>query len=508
MRITPIFLYSDINESLRQTPLQIYNSLCADSGNGVGSICCKVGTFGVTICIAILLCIQSSVFAADKPNILLIVSDDAGYADFGFQGSKDFKTPNLDKLAISGTMFSQAYVTAAVCGPSRAGMLTGRYQQKFGFEENNVKGYMSTSSKLMADEMGLPLEEVTMGDRLQKLGYKTGIFGKWHLGHADRYHPLKRGFDEFVGFRSGARSYFPYDDGNPNGDWAKLLEYGFGKYEEKDGYMTDILVDETIDFIERNKEQPFFAYLSFNAVHTPMQALEEDLKQFPELTGKRKTLAAMALAMDRACGRLLAKLDDLGIRENTLIVFTNDNGGASDSNASDNDPLSGTKANHLEGGIRVPFLMSGQGLIKPQGTFDHPVSTLDLLPTFLSAAGANVSNVEGLDGVDLIPFLNKEKNGQPHEVLYWKKENRAAIRQGDWKLIRFPDRPAELYNLKNDISEVNDLAATQPERVRAMYKKLFEWELTLERPLWQLKRLYEGKAATRMDKFRKKKPQN
>ncbi|MEQ9289680.1 MAG: sulfatase [Cyclobacteriaceae bacterium] len=446
--------------------------------------------------------------AERPPNIVLILSDDAGYADFGFQGSQTFQTPNLDKLAANGVKFTQAYVTAAVCGPSRAGLLTGTYQQKFGFEENNVKGYMSASSRYLGDDMGLPLDQVTMADHLKALGYKTGIFGKWHMGHADRYHPFKRGFDEFVGFRSGARSYFPYGDDNPNDDWAKSLEYGFGKYEEKEGYMTDILVDETVAFVERNREQPFFAYLSFNAVHTPMQSLEEDLQQFSSLTGKRKTLAAMTLAMDRAVGRLLNKLDELGIAENTLIVFTNDNGGPSDTNGSVNDPLSGTKANHLEGGIRVPFLMSWPGKIKPNTNFHHPISTLDLLPTFLNAAGGEASKVVGLDGVDLMPFLNEEKNGPPHDVLYWKKENRAAIRQGDWKLIRFPDRPAELYNLNDDISEVNDLAAAQPDRVRAMYKKLFEWELTLDRPLWQLKRLYEGKAAIRMDNFRKMKPQN
>lgn len=446
--------------------------------------------------------------AGRPPNIVLILSDDAGYADFGFQGSKTFQTPNLDKLAANGVKFTQAYVTAAVCGPSRAGLLTGKYQQKFGFEENNVKGYMSASSRYLGDDMGLPLDQVTMADHLKALGYKTGVFGKWHMGHADRYHPFKRGFDEFVGFRSGARSYFPYGDDNPNDDWAKLLEYGFGKYEEKEGYMTDILVDETVAFVERNREQPFFAYLSFNAVHTPMQALEEDLQQFPNLTGKRKTLAAMALAMDRALGRLLDKLDELGITENTLIVFTNDNGGPSDTNGSVNDRLSGTKANHLEGGIRVPFLMSWPGKIKPNTNFHHPISTLDLLPTFLNAAGGEALKVGGLDGVNLMPFLNEEKNGPPHDVLYWKKESRAAIRQGDWKLIRFPDRPAELYNLNDDISEVNDLAAAQPDRVRAMYKKLFEWELTLDRPLWQLKRLYEGKAAIRMDNFRKMKPRN
>ncbi|TXE07225.1 sulfatase [Seonamhaeicola algicola] len=444
---------------------------------------------------------------AQKPNILFIFSDDAGYADFGFQGSKDFSTPNLDALAKTGVKFTQAYVSAAVCGPSRAGLLTGKYQQKFGFEENNVKGYMSSSSRYLGDKMGLPLNQVTVADYLKKLGYKTAVFGKWHMGHADEFHPLKRGFDEFVGFRSGARSYWAYNDEDPSGEIEKYLEYGFGKYNEQpEKYMTDILADETVAFIERNKERPFFAYLSFNAVHTPMEARKDDLEKVPtHLTGRRRTLAAMTIGMDRAIGRVLNKIKELGLSKNTLIVFSNDNGGPSDTNHSSNHPLSGTKANHLEGGIRVPFLMSWQGVLTPNTIYNNPVSTLDLLPTFVNVAGGNASQIDGLDGVDLLPFVKGEINEKPHKTLFWKKENRAAVRHNEWKLIRFPDRPAELYNIEEDISEVNDLASEKPELVRELYKKLFEWELTLDRPLWQLKRLYEGKAAERMDNHRKPK---
>ncbi|MGJ8736246.1 sulfatase [Zobellia laminariae] len=443
-------------------------------------------------------------WAQDKPNIVFILSDDAGYADFGFQGSKEFKTPELDKFAKNSVLFTQAYVSAAVCGPSRAGLLTGKYQQKFGFEENNVPGLMSKNG-ITGDDMGLPLDQKIMADYLKEQGYKTAVFGKWHLGNADRFHPTKRGFDEFYGFRGGARSYMPYGTENQLTRNEDRLERGFGEYEEYEGYLTDGLADEAISFMERNQKNPFFIYLAFNAVHTPMEAKEEDLAKVQGLTGKRKTLAAMAIAMDKACGKVLNRIKELGLDKNTLIVFTNDNGGPSDANESSNNPLSGTKANHLEGGIRVPFLMSWPGKLKPNTVYGNPISTLDLLPTFITAAGGNVSNIKGLDGVNLIPFLTENTTEKPHETLYWKKEARGAVRHNDWKLVRFPDRPAELYNIKEDISEVNDLAAEHPEKVRELYKMLFNWELTLERPLWQLERRFEGKAAERMDTYRKHK---
>lgn len=439
---------------------------------------------------------------AQKPSIILILSDDAGYADFGFQGSQIIKTPNLDRLATQGVKYSQGYVTAAVCGPSRAGLITGKYQQRFGYEENNVPGYMSNSGPDSL-EMGLPLDQLTIADYLKKQDYQTAIIGKWHLGGADRFHPTKRGFDTFFGFRGGARNYFAYE-GQPN-DPQNKLERGFGQFEEHEGYLTDVLADEANKFIEANKDQPFFLFLSFNAVHTPMQATEQDLKQISGLSGKRRDLAAMTIALDRACGKVLDKLSELGIEDNTLVVFTNDNGGPSDTNESVNDPLSGTKANHLEGGIRVPFLMRWPGKIDSNSVYDYPISTLDLLPTFVEAAGGNAVSIEGLDGVDLIPFLNGKKTDRPHPTLFWKKETRAAIRDQDWKLLRFPDRPAELYNIKEDISEINNLATVYPEKVKSMFKKLFAWELELERPLWQLKRKYEGLAAERMDKYRKTK---
>ncbi|KXI28833.1 sulfatase [Paraglaciecola hydrolytica] len=452
---------------------------------------------------------------ASQPNILLILSDDAGYADFGFQGSPEMLTPNLDKLAQQSLRFQQAYVSAATCGPSRAGLYTGKYQQRFGYEENNVPGYMSESG-LTGDNMGLPLDQVTVANYLKNLGYRTALFGKWHQGDADRFHPTKRGFDEFFGFRGGARSYYELSAQQASVHPQDRLERGFGQYEKETKYLTDLLADETIRFIEHKGQQPFFAVLSFNAVHSPMEAKPEDLAKFPHLKGKRQQLAAMTLAMDEAIARVLKSLDNSGKADNTLVVFTNDNGGPSDDNHSNNYPLSGTKANHLEGGIRVPMLIRWPHNISANKQFKQPVSLLDLLPTFVDAAGGKVADLTDLDGVSLLPFIkgdnrlsadiNSENSKRPHETLYWKKENRGAIRDGDWKLLRFPDRPAELYNLSNDGGESQNLAAKHPEIVKHLYQKLFQWELTLERPLWQLQRQYEGAAMQRMDKFRQPQP--
>ncbi len=439
--------------------------------------------------------------AQEQPNIIFLFCDDAGYGDFGFQGSDVMKTPNLDKLANTGVIFTQGYVTDATCGPSRAGLITGKYQQRFGYQEINVPGYMSENSKYLEDDMGLPLDQKTIADYLKTQGYTNAVYGKWHLGNADRFHPLKRGFDEFYGFRGGARSYYGYKnfDGVHHDN---KMERNFENFEEPTGYATDVFADEAVNFIERNKNNPFFIYLAFNAVHTPMHATEEDLKQFPNLKGKRKEVAAMTLALDRACGKVMDKLKELGIDDNTIIVFSNDNGGPTDKNASLNLPLSGTKSNHLEGGLRVPFLMKWPRKFKAGTIYDYPVSTFDLLPTFYAAAGGDVADLDDVDGVDLIPFVNGKNKERPHEDLFWKKDVRAVYRNNDWKLIRYADRPAELYDLSKDLTEQNNLASEYPGRMKTMFKKLFEWELTLERPLWTLKQDFEKYDIDRMDRYR------
>lgn len=436
----------------------------------------------------------------EQPNIVLLYSDDAGYADFGFQGSTVMKTPNLDKLCDAGVRFTNGYMSGSSCGPSRAGLFTGRYQQRFGCEENGVDGFMSKVTALDGEDMGVPLSEKMMGEYLQKLGYKTAYYGKWHLGGADRFHPTKRGYDEFYGFRGGARSYWAYPkDYNYKMNW---LEKGFGNYEEPDKYLTDKLADEACNFIERNKDTPFLVVLAFNAVHTPMDATDEDMNLYPNLTGLRRKVAAMTSGLDRACGKVLDKLEELGIDENTIVVFTNDNGGPSDKNGSCNWPLAGTKSNQLEGGIRVPFIMKWPGHIQPQTEYNYPIISLDLIPTFVAAAGGNADTLKNLDGVNILPYINGEKTERPHETLFWRKEVRAVIRKGDWKLIRHIDRPAELFNLAEDISERNNLAPQYPQKVAEMFNELYEWELTLERPRWLLDRKYEKVDVDRMNRYR------
>ncbi|WP_440877339.1 sulfatase-like hydrolase/transferase [Thalassotalea sp. PLHSN55] len=453
----------------------------------------------LVICAVALL--PSAYAKQQKPNIVVLFADDAGYGDFGFHGSKIMKTPRLDELANDGMLFRQAYVSDPTCGPSRAGLITGKYQQRFGFEENNVPGYMSKNSGADGNDMGVPVNEKTMGEYLKQQGYQTAYYGKWHLGGDDKFHPLNRGFDEFYGFRGGARSYFAYSKAPAS--HLDLMERNFANMGEHNGYLTDVLADEAIDFIERQHkaDKPFLAFVAFNAVHTPMDATKEDLAQFPNLTGKLQTLAAMTLAMDRASGKIIDALKALGIDDNTIVVFTNDNGGPTDRNASSNFPLSGSKSNHLEGGVRVPFIMKWPNKITGGSEYQYPISLLDLTPTFYGAAGGDSEKLSSLDGVDLLPYVFGKNTGRPHDVLYWKKDVRGTIRVGDWKLMRFPDRPAQLYYLPNDLKEQHDLAAAEPERVKQMFKQLFAWESTLERPRWLLQRKFENYDIERMDTY-------
>ncbi len=450
-------------------------------------------TQGVALASLTLAGVSSSAQAANntKPNIIFILSDDAGYADFGFQGSKQFKTPNLDKMASEGVILEQAYTSDAVSGPSRAGLMTGRYQQRFGIEENNVPGLMSKNSLNTYKDMGVCVKERFVSDYLKGAGYTCAIFGKWHLGTEDQFHPYRRGFDKFVGFRGGARSFHAYKPGqlkDPNHE--NLLEYGFGEYKEPEKYLTTVLGDEACKFIEENKEKPFYIYLAFNAVHTPLDVDPDDMKEFPNMTGKRQRLAAMALSMDRACGKVMETLKKHGLDENTIIVFGNDNGGPNGPETS-NYPLSGMKATFLEGGIRVPAFVRYPNVIKEGTRYANPVSFLDFLPTFTTLAGVTLPEDAAVDGVDVLPYLTGAKSGRPHQTLYWKCENRGVVRDGDMKFMRFPDRPAELYDISKDEGEHNNLADKHPELMKKYYKMLFDWEMTLARPKWMLERMCE-----------------
>jgi len=436
-----------------------------------------------------------------KPNIIVIVSDDAGYADFGCYGNKVVKTPNIDKLAASGVRFTSSYVSASVCGPSRAGLMTGRYQQSFGYYVNNVPKAMDPTVGLQGEEMGLPLSQMTMGDYMKRAGYVNMAIGKWHLGIADRYHPMERGFDEFYGFLGGSRNYFQDERDYIRKDNAIRRNH----VKQADfNYTTDGFTDAAIDFIDRKKKEKFFVYLAYNAIHTPLQAKDQDMEDYSDIKDKKKqTFAGMIKSLDDNIGKLLAYLEKNNLRENTLIFFINDNGGPSYVTPADNGYLSGVKGTNYEGGIRVPFMISWPAVLKKNKTYDAPVISYDILATMLAVAGVSQRESTPLDGVNILPYLTGKKRGKPHKTLYWKEGITAAVRDGDWKLIRFPNKPAELYNLNKDISEVNDLAADEPEKVKELYEKLWNWERELPRSLWFLQTKYEQQILDKGVKYHK-----
>ena len=422
---------------------------------------------------------QSWANETGKPNILFIVGDDMGYADVGFHGCQDIPTPHFDALAKASVRCTNGYVTAPYCSPTRAGLLSGRYQTRFGHEFN-------------ADEItaGLPLTETTIAARLKSAGYATGLVGKWHLGRAEQFHPLNRGFDEFFGFLPASHDYF---------DDQGLLR-GRTPVEEKE-YLTDAFGREAVDFIERHKNESWFLYVAFNAVHTPLQADDARLAKFAHISDtKRRTYAAMMSAMDDAIGRIRKKLDDLGLSAKTLVTFNNDNGGptmpSTATNGSINAPLRGSKRTTLEGGLRVPFLVSWPGHLSP-GVYDQPVIQLDFAATALAAAGVKIQPEWKLDGVDLVPFLSGQNKVRPHETLYWRFGRQMAIRDGDFKLVRYdtnadtlsgapnqPTSPPRLYRLTDDIGEANDLAAAMPEKLKELDAKWDAWNKDNVPPLW------------------------
>ncbi|MDG1874033.1 MAG: sulfatase [Mariniblastus sp.] len=413
--------------------------------------------------------------ADEKPNILLILADDLGYQDLGFQGSPEIKSPNLDQLAENGIRFTDGHVTASVCSPSRAGLMTGRYQQRFGHEAN-----------VPPTPHGMDLDETTLAQRLQQAGYRTGIVGKWHLGNLDTQYPTARGFDYFYGLREGSRSYFykPEKDDKP-GNFHGIEENG--KQVKFDGYLTDVLGDKAIEFIKRKSEKPFFLYLSFTAPHGPMHGTEEDIARFSQIQNKkRRTYAAMVWAMDRAIGKVLKELEEQGIADNTMIWFLSDNGGAT-GNASVNLPLAGHKGIKFEGGIRVPFIMHWKKKF-PSGhqTFTPMVSALDILPTCVAAAGVELKaeSTRPIDGVDLLPFLSATNKTPPHEKLYWHKLWFSAMRHGPWKLIYVQDYGYALYNLDRDPRELKNLANTEKQRLEEMKLSLNSWKAEMIEPQW------------------------
>ncbi|WP_395747222.1 sulfatase [Prosthecobacter sp.] len=443
------------------------------------------------------LLLAASAFAA-KPNVLLIVADDLGYNDVGFQGSTEIPTPNLDKLAAQSLVCTNGYVSHPFCSPTRAGIMTGRYQQRFGHENNPAWLPQDTVA-------GLPLTETTFPQLMQKAGYTTGAVGKWHLGAHPQFHPNKRGFDEYFGALGGGHQYFPGDKGG--------VEYTIplnrnGKDEAQTKYLTEQFGDEASSFIGHHagEAKPWMLYLAFNAPHTPLQAPQKWLDKFSQIPDKsRQTYCAMVCAMDEAIGAVLVKLDESKQRDNTLVYFVSDNGGPnlqakSGSNFTNNAPLRGAKGMVYEGGMRVPFLVSWPAKIKP-GKYEQPVIALDFLPTALAAADSAGLAPQNLDGVNLLPFLSGEKTGAPHDTLFWRTGGPGgnnAVRRGSMKLVRLGTAQPELYDLSTDIGESKNIAAEKPAVVQELVAAIADWEKGTIAPIFESPRA--GKPAPKKKK--------
>ena len=444
----------------------------------------------------VLFIFQSGNAQQERPNILFILCDDLGYSDVGFNGSIDIVTPEMDKLAQDGTIFTSAYVAHPFCGPSRSALLTGRYPHLTGTAYN----LFHNSSEDDNDNMGVPVEETFMSKLLQEAGYYTSAIGKWHLGAAPKYHPNKRGFDDFYGFLGGGHDYFPkkyqeeYEQqlkaGNENiRDYLHPLEHN-GKPVQETEYLTDAFSREAIRNIKTasKKNSPFFIYLAYNAPHVPLQAKDEDLQKFAEIKDNdRRTYAAMVYAVDRGIGKIVETLKETKQFDNTLIVFLSDNGGNTDHGAN-NYPLKGTKGDTWEGGYRSPMFFHWPKKIIQGERFDFPVSSLDLYPTFVQIARGTVPKTKKLDGKNILDDVLTGSEPYKNEMIYALRYREGYCdvggRKGDWKITRMGNEPWGLFNITNDLGEKKNLGGRDPERLKQMVAETEEWTKSFVRPLW------------------------
>ena len=464
--------------------------------------------------------------AKRRPNIVVIVADDLGSNDISFYGGGvadgAVPTPNIDSIARNGVNFASGYAGNATCSPSRAAMMTGRYATRFGFEFTSVPisfarvvgGHAAPdalrpviyhaereSAMPSYEQLGVPPSEITIAKLLRGAGYRTLHLGKWHLGEAAPFRPNAAGFDDSLGFYAAASMYLPEDDpGVVNSRqafdpidrflWAAHpfhVRFNGSEPFKPARYMTDYLTDEAIKAIAANRHRPFFLYLAYNAPHTPLQAAKADYDALAQIKDPTlRVYAAMIRALDRSVGRVLEALKAQGLADDTLVVFTSDNGGAHYVGLDDlNKPYRGWKATFFEGGVHVPFFMSWPGTLPRGVTYDQPVSHFDIFATAAGAAGVAVPADRAIDGVDLVPFVTGARGSRPHDALFWRSGPYRVVQAGNWKL-QLTERPLQdwLYDLKADPGEKNNLAAAQPAKVQELKALLAAWEKEQAAPLW------------------------
>ncbi len=464
---------------------------------------------------------------AQKPNIIIILADDLGQTDISLYGNKTIETPNIDAIGKEGVVFTEGYISSPVCSPSRAGLLTGRYQQRFGHEFQPSERYLknmleyygfkllpkfrplspiktleqpSTEDRL---RQGLPPSEITLAEMLKKYDYQTALIGKWHLGAADFAKPCNRGFDYQYGFYEAFTLYAPKKDTNivnrpipgeymDKHQW-KTAEGRTGncailrnccERQEEDKYLTDKLTDEALEFIDRSKEKPFFLYLPYNAPHVPLQAQKKYYAQFAHIKDPTKRVyAAMIKNLDDEVGRLTHYLDSMGLTENTLIFFLSDNGGAAYNGTTDNAPFRGGKLTNFEGGLRVPFMLKWKGQITPS-VYSQPVISFDVFATVVKALGITLPADRVYDGKDLIAAIGSPSEPL-HEALFWRSDFSKALRKDHWKLlVNEYDNDTLLYDMRSDISERKNLAKTETQELKKLLTQLQDWEDNMIKPLW------------------------
>ncbi|WPR71111.1 sulfatase-like hydrolase/transferase [Flavobacterium sp. NG2] len=411
-----------------------------------------------------------------KPNIIVILTDDQGWGDVGFNGATDIPTPNLDRIAKEGVIFSNGYVSHPYCSPSRAGLITGRYQARFGHDCNIADDGLNNPT------VGTPLSEKMIPEALREQGYRTSAIGKWHLGDHPDLRPNNQGFDHWFGFPGGGMNYW----GTPTDAIHTVYRNGIPVPEKELSYLTDNFTEETIKFINQKDKKPFFIYLAYNAPHAPDQATKQYLENTKHIEyGGRSVYAAMVNGVDAGVGKIDSTLVANGMKDNTIIVFLSDNGGRAEH--ADNRPNRGHKGMIFEGGIKVPFFMTWKNGLKGNQVYQNVVSSLDLFPTFLDAAGADFRKEKQLDGTSLLPYVRGENKGKPNDLLFWRSVGgfEYAVRKGDYKLYKSAYKnKTMLFNLKTDALERYDIAAANPTIVKQLEKEYQLWDAKNLVPGW------------------------